>query len=159
VSRLTRALVTLVLLAMPCASHALITCQINGGAIGFGSYNVLSLMPLDSVGSITVTCTRVLGQASANVSVSIGPSQNTGGTTTRRMMQQGGTDLLDYNLFSDPGRTVVWGTGNAAAVQQVTVPASRGGVQRVFQIYGRIPPGQNVSVGTYGDTLSITIDP
>jgi spore coat protein U-like protein len=159
VSPLTRALVSLALLAMPGASHALITCQINGSAMSFGAYNVLSLVPLDSVGSITLTCTRVEGQANANVLLSIGPSQNTGATNVRRMRREGGSDLLDYNLFRDAGRSAVWATGNEAVVQRVTVPASRGTVQRVLQIYGRIPPAQNVSVGNYGDSLTLTVDP
>lgn len=158
-SPLNRALLALALLAAPCASHALITCQISGSAMSFGAYNVLSLVPLDSVGSITVTCTRVAGQANANVSLGIGPSPNTGATNVRRMRQQAGTDLLDYNLFSDPGRSAVWGMGSEAVVQQVTVPASQGTVQRVLQIYGRIPPAQNVSVGTYSDHLTLTVDP
>jgi spore coat protein U domain-containing protein, fimbrial subunit CupE1/2/3/6 len=159
VSPHARAFAFLVLFGTSCPSHAVITCQINGSAMGFGAYNVLSLVPLDSVGSITVTCTRFAGAPSVNVSVSIGPSQNTGGTSVRRMRQQGGTDLLNYNLFSDPGRSVIWGTANDAVIQQVTVPSNRGSVQRVFQIYGRILPGQNASMGNYGDSLTITVDP
>lgn len=158
-SRVSRILVVLVLLAAPGASHAQVTCQVSGSAMSFGSYNVLSLVALDSVGSVTITCTRVAGQASERISISLGPSQNSGATNIRRMRRQGGGDLLDYNLFSDPGRSAVWGTGNEAVVQQVVIPASQGTVQRVLEIYGRIPPAQNVSVGSYTDTLTLTVNP
>ena len=119
----------------------------------------MSLVPLDSVGSITVTCVRNQGQPTASVLVTIGPSQNTGAINVRKLRQQAGADLLEYNLFSDPGRSAVWGTGNQAVVQQVTVPPPVGSAQQVFQIYGRIPPAQNVSVGNYSDTLTLTVNP
>jgi spore coat protein U-like protein len=65
------------------------------------------------------------------------------------------SDLLNYNLFTDAARSAVWGDGT----QGTSTLSSK--VQRnkpwVATVYGRIPAGQNVPVGLYSDTLTVTI--
>ena len=66
-------------------------------------------------------------------------------------------DGLGYNVFTSPSMAVVWGdgTGGTSTVAMGPVPGRR--PLRPVTIYGRIPAGQNVSAGTYSDTLVVTI--
>jgi len=121
------------------------------GSINFGSYDVFSTIPLDSTGTIQILCDRT----QPNVVISIGPSPNSGGFNPRKMIRTGSTDLLAYNLYTDAGRTLTWGDGTGGT-STVT--------QKVFKntplnvtIFGRIPASQNAYVGSYGETVTVTI--
>ncbi|MCL5966951.1 MAG: spore coat protein U domain-containing protein [Deltaproteobacteria bacterium] len=54
--------------------------------------------------------------------------------------------VVDTGLHSRPGKTITPAGNNQEGPPPVTTT-----------VYGRIPPGQNVSVGSYGDTLTVTI--
>jgi spore coat protein U-like protein len=62
------------------------------------------------------------------------------------------TSSLFYNLFTDPSHLSIWGDGSPG-----TSLVSFSGTSGSRTIYGRIPAGQNVSVGTYGDTITVTL--
>jgi spore coat protein U-like protein len=72
-------------------------------------------------------------------------------TGTRQMTN--GTDNLNYELYQEAGRTTLWPaaapgvTGTAPSI----VPITHG-------IYGRIPALQDVSVGNYSGTVTITVE-
>jgi spore coat protein U-like protein len=71
------------------------------------------------------------------------------------MKHTAGSDLLSYNLYIDRNYTRIWGDGSGN-----TYTRSRNVGRRrpwLSTIYGRIPPGQDVSVGTYGETLTVII--
>ncbi|MEW6601253.1 MAG: spore coat U domain-containing protein, partial [Nitrospirota bacterium] len=108
--------------------------------------------PLDAAGTITIDCNETPPPA---VTISIGQSPNSGGFDPRAMRLAAGSELLSYNLYTDSGRTYIWGNGTG---NTVTVSA------RVFKnkpeartVYGRISPLQNVSAGSYRETLAVTI--
>ena len=121
------------------------------GSISFGNYDVFSTVPVDSTAAIQILCDKT----QPNVVISIGPSPNSGGFNPRKMIRTGSTDLLAYNLYTDAGRTLTWGDGTGGT-STVT--------QKVFKntplnvtIFGRIPASQNVYVGSYGETVTVTI--
>jgi spore coat protein U-like protein len=62
-----------------------------------------------------------------------------------------GTADLDYNLYSDAARLIVWGDGVSAS------DVSASGTSVDLPIYGRIPARQNVKAGVYVDTITITV--
>src|SRR5919107_5441062 len=119
-------------------------CSVTATSIAFGSYDVFSAAPLDSVGTISYRC---LGNANATITISRGQSSTFG----PRILAKG-AERLSYNLFLDAARTIVWGDasggtqpyvdGDAPNNQTVTIP-----------IYGRIPADQDVSAGVYSDTV------
>ena len=127
-------------------------CIISTTPVNFGSYDVFSASPTDSTGLITITCNET---PAPTAPVSIGPSPNSGGFNPRKMKLTSGTDLLNYNLYTDTTRTSIWGDGTSGTVR----------VSRTFQknkpqnltVYGRIPPGQDVRAGTYTDILTVTL--
>ena len=128
-------------------------CTVAATGVNFGSYDVFVITPLSSTGSITVTCDLV---PPADVTMSIGTSPNSGVMNPRQMKQLTGTDLLNYNLFTDATRTSIWGdgTGGTTTVFLKNVKKNK---PVTVTVYGSIPAGQNVSVGSYSDILTVTI--
>jgi len=132
--------------------HAVVVrnCTVVASPVDFGNYDPLvanRTQPLDSMGTVTVECTR--GTA-PTVELDLGSNAD---GTTRRMSE--GTEFLVYELYSDPGRTTIWGTGS----QGVKLPASPGigGGATPETIYGRIDAGQNAAPGDYNDTVNVTV--
>lgn len=134
---------------MPMASaHA--ACSLSGAAIAFGTYNPISPTNLDSAGSVIYRC------AGRDRNITITLSRG-GGTSyaTRRMVK--GTEQLFYNLYRDAARTVIWGDGTGGT-QAYTIGNPQPNNQDIsVPIFGRIPAGQNVSVGSYNDTITVTL--
>jgi len=133
--------------------------------MAFGVYDVFSVLPTDGTGSVVITCTDDGTPGGLNVDVSIGlsPSATSGTTSNRQMQLVSGTDRLNYNLFQDAGYSVIW--GDIPGVDDLLIPKvkvpKKGSitVSPPVTIYGRIPPGQEVSVGTYTDSVVLTINP
>lgn len=127
-------------------------CHVSATPVAFGSYDVFSSVPLDSTGTISVSCDEV---PPADVTVAIGPS-SAGGFLPRRMRSaSGGT--LDYNLFTSPSMSTVWGDGTAGTSTVLLRNVKRNKPPVVSTIYGRVPARQDVAAGSYSDTLTVTI--
>jgi spore coat protein U-like protein len=69
-------------------------------------------------------------------------------------MQSGGS-TLDYNLYLDASRSSVWGdgTGGTTTYQATALIETN----TTVTIFGRIFGAQNAAVGTYSDSLVVTI--
>ncbi|HPO36233.1 MAG TPA: spore coat U domain-containing protein [Syntrophales bacterium] len=106
--------------------------------IAFGEYDVTSSSPTDAAGDMTFKCTK-------------GTSFKTYITGTRQMSN--GTDNLTFQLYSDPGRSTVFPSDNSGSSENASSSAPI-----TKNIYGRIPAGQDVSVGQYTDSLVITVN-
>ncbi|HSN04813.1 MAG TPA: spore coat U domain-containing protein [Nitrospira sp.] len=136
---------------LPAAAHAAINCTITTVAVAFGAYNVYSSTPLTSAGSVTITC-RGIGVGTDPVSVSLSAG-NSGSFQPRRMLR--GLETLTYNLYLDAAHTQVWGDGTGGTQRFASVSNNRA---LNLAVFGHIPPGQDVSVGTYSDTIIATIN-
>jgi spore coat protein U-like protein len=123
------------------------TCTVATTDLAFGTYDPLIVngagagSDLTGQATITVTCT-----AGASPLVWISP-----GTAGRIMT---GSGNLIYEMYSDPGRTTVWGSTSGTSVQ---LPVSSG-VAQPLTIYGVVPRGQNVPVGAYSQTVTVTVN-
>lgn len=146
--------VAVLLLLLLAADRTHAACNVNATGVNFGAYDVFSPVPLDSTGTVSVSCDEL---PPPDPVISIGPSGITGGFYPRRMRHSSGSGALDYNLFSDPSMTAVWGDGTAGTSTVQLRNVKRQKPPEVVTIYGRIPPGQNVSTGAYSDTLTVTI--
>lgn len=116
----------------------------------FGAYNPLSANPLDAQSSITVRCT---GLGIGILRIQMGPGL--AGTVGNRQMQQG-SFRLPYGLYTNNARTTAWGDGTAGTSAVVRLVFT--GLEFTQQIYGRIPPAQNMPVGPYSDQLIVQLD-
>ena len=124
-------------------------CSISATSVSFGSYDVFASTPTDTTGTVSFTCT---GNADVTITLSKG-----GGSTFNPRTLSGGTDTLNYNLYKDAARTTIWGdgTGSTSSYTQLNVPNS---TAQNLTIYARIPAAQDVSAGTYTDSVTVTID-
>lgn len=120
-------------------------CGVSPATLSFGSYSIFSLTPLDSTVTLNVTCTP-----NTKVTVSIGPSATSGGIAQRQMSSPATPTLLNYNVYTNKKRSIIWGDGADSVTQQSN---------KKFVLYGRIPAGQSVQAGSYSDTLIITVTP
>lgn len=125
-------------------------CTISTTSVNFGTYNVFNGSALDSTGTITYNCNA----AAKNISVSL--SKGTSSTYSPRTMSKS-AELLGYNLFRDAARTTIWGDGTSGT--SVYLDASPPKDTNVnLTVYGRVSAGQDVSAGTFSDTVSATIN-
>lgn len=147
----------LVLLVTFSCGQASAACTVSITSINFGTYDVFAPSPTDSVGTVTVSCTDPFPGVYAYVS--IGSSPNSGSFNPRKMKRSAGTDLLNYNLFTTSSRTTIWGDGTAGTSWVRTPLRVRNRRPATMNVYGRIPAGSDVSVGSYSDTLVVTVTP
>ena len=129
-------------------------CTIATAPVAFGAYDPVSAnatTALNGTGTVNVTCTN-----GATTTVTLGQGANPGGGSTAaapaRRLKDGGTDLLTYSLYSDTGRTVVWGDTAGTGVAHTGT-----GALAALTVYGAVDPGQNVPAGNYSDTVVATI--
>lgn len=141
-----------VALSAPAAANAAPSCSIDSVVgVAFGAYNVFSASPLDSTGSITYSCS---GAGEADL-VAVELSRGGAPGFSPRLLAQAAL-TLDYNLYLDAARTTIWGDGSGGT-SRYTLVGTGNNDSVVVTIYGRIPAGQNASVGVYGDTITVTL--
>ncbi len=137
-----------VLVTLAAASPAIAACTISASGVAFGSYNVFSITPLDASGTVTIQCSPL----ALNVQVQL--SRGGAPSFSPRQMRQGGS-TLDYNLYTDVTRLLIWGDGTAGT--QVFAALVAALVDVVVPVYSRIPARQNVPAGAYTDTITATV--
>jgi spore coat protein U-like protein len=126
-------------------------CTITTAPVNFGAYDPVAAnatAPLDGIGTVTVTCTK-----GAAAKVGLGVGSNAQGTTRR--MGGGTTSYLTYELYRDSSHTTVWGDTVDNALD---VPAAPSRNPQSFTVYGRVVAAQDVTVGSYTDTVVATVN-
>jgi spore coat protein U-like protein len=126
-------------------AHVSKSCSISATNLNFADYNQVQL---DGQSQIHLTCTD-----GTPWNVGLDGGSFPGALTSRRSMSGPGPSQLDYQLYSDPARTVVWGNN----VGSDTVPGTANGFPQTLNVYGRIPAGQRVRNGGYVDTITATV--
>ena len=132
------------------------SCTVTTGSVAFGSYDGGAPGDSDSSGYVDVqcSCTPVNDCTDLPYTIEIQAGAS-GSLAPRRMERSGGTETLDYHLYQDSGRTTLWGTG-ANALGRTYGAAIFDTAQR-STIYGRVPAGQHVLPGTYGETPAVAM--
>jgi spore coat protein U-like protein len=111
-------------------------------SLAFGNYDPFSTVALDAVGQLELRCSA---KSTATVSISAGSS----GTFAARQLRSP-NGALEYNVFLDAARQVVWNSLNVYFSTERT---------ELVPIYARIFPRQiDASAGTYTDTLVVTVE-
>lgn len=149
----------LLALAAPAAAANTSCRVVSGGGFAFGSYDILSARPADSQATLTVSCERNGGPAGVTLTVGLDQGNHGSSVSARRMRHAGGRpDFLRYGLYRDAARTSVWGSSDRVdTMDAVLMVPDRGTASVQFTIFGRIPPRQDVHIGSYGDAVRVTI--
>jgi spore coat protein U-like protein len=64
-----------------------------------------------------------------------------------------GANVLTYNLYTSAARTVIWGDGTGGS----STISARSNSTTILDLFGQIPAGQDVGVGTYTDSITTTV--
>lgn len=120
------------------------TCSASAGALAFGTYTGSQV---DGAASLSVSCT-----STTPYTVSLNPGTGTGATVAVRKMTSG-ANTLSYTLYSDSGRTTLWGQ----TIGTDTVAGTGNGSAQAISVYGRVIAGQLPVPALYSDTVTATI--
>lgn len=134
-------------------AFATAVCSVSSTGTAFGTYDTLSGSSKDVVGMVSVTCTGSIGDA-VSYTISLSPGN---GSFVARNMQSGGAQL-QYNLYSDGARQIIWGdgTGGTSVISDnYSLPAATS--TRNYMVYGDIPIQTGPPAGAYLDTVVITL--
>jgi len=128
------------------------TISAGGSVVNFGLRSIISAN-LDATTVIAVQCT-----SSSPWSVGLDNGQNVSGSQ-RRMTN--GSSFVNYNLYTDSGRTNPWLTTSSAGsctggAGTCVLGTGNGGFQFIT-IYGRVPGPQTPVAGFYSDTVIATV--
>ena len=152
--RISAALLMLLLCTRPAAAllcgSILDPITVSATPLNFGTYLPGSASSAST--TIKVACTIPLDLLTDfTVSLSAGNAL----TPATRLLRHG-SDQLGYNIFADAGYTAIWGDGSAGSVTQgFSSVLALGSVQ--FTGYGRLPQGQYVPAGAYGDRITVRV--
>ena len=150
------------LLLAAAAARADTTCRITmGGGLAFGVYDSITVVPNDSMTTVSALCARVGGPRFVTITVQVGQGANGSSVNARRMASTSvAGEYLNYGIFRDTGRSAVWGfsTGVDTLSQTLSID-NNDRATATIPIYGRIPAQQDVAVGSYRDSVTVTITP
>lgn len=127
------------------------TCTITGGNLEFGQYDTLDTNPDFAQLALRVACT----QGTTNqIELDEGTHAAAGSTAAApaRRLDGANGDFLSYDLYTDAGRTDVWGGGASSNAYAAADADEHDSI-----IYGKITERQDVVSGTYTDTVIATI--
>ncbi|MFO1418475.1 MAG: spore coat U domain-containing protein [Methylotetracoccus sp.] len=138
------------------------SCSVNTIPVAFFAYDTLSPTPnISGMGTIQVTCEHTAPQGAEVVSYTVSLSRGLSGTYLPRQMVKG-SERLEYNLYQDASRVVIWGDGTSGSLPVTsvlpTLSDSNPIAQDTLNVYGRIPERQNVRAGMYSDTITVTVE-
>ena len=124
------------------------TCLINSAStLNFGnSIGVLSAN-VDQQSAIQITCTN-----STPYTIGLNAGAGTGATVATRKLTSG-ANTVNYTLYSNSGRTTVWGN----TISTDTVAGTGNGSAQNYTVYGRIPAQTTPAPGSYTDTITVTV--
>ena len=123
------------------------SCTINSAStLNFGSQGVL-IANVDQTSTLQVQCTNT-----TPYNIGLNAGTGTGATVAVRKMTSGAA-IVNYSLYSDSGRTTVWGN----TVGTDTVAATGSGASQSYTVYGRVTAQTTPAPGTYTDTITVTV--
>ena len=147
------------MVAWPLPTHAApINCGFTITNLSFGTVDLTLNTAFDITATLSANCT---GDAGVVVRVCPNINAGSGGTTTgspRFMLS--GSDKLNFDLYQDASRTVVWGSYlwaySSYTAPTIDITLNGGGAgSATATVYGRISAGQQVLLpGSYSSSFS-----
>ncbi|MFN8695777.1 MAG: spore coat protein U domain-containing protein [Burkholderiales bacterium] len=129
-------------------------CAVTASSVNFGVYDPLAAAPTTASGALTITCT----QGTAPV-LTVGLGLNELGSVRRL---SSGSAFIPYSLLQPTSNA----PGASCAGASVAFPSAAPGfaltaapsiASRSYNVCAQIAPGQDVSVGSYTDTVVVTV--
>ncbi|MEG2803721.1 spore coat U domain-containing protein [Stenotrophomonas sp.] len=133
-------------------------------ALAFGTITNWAATATNAMTSFTITCNTaalsILGSASVRACLKIGTGSTGSTLLPARTMTNATSDPMAFQLYSNAGRSTVWGSvpGGSPAAVVVTlnygVPLITGGSgAQTVTIYGQVPAAQVLSAGSFASSF------
>lgn len=130
------------------------SCSVSTTPVNL-AYNPFDNSDQAAAGYIQVSCAPAVGVTSVSLAIGVSTG-NSAAYSTRKLTSS--SSALNYNLYTNSSHTTILGDGTVGTqrisdsfiTQLVTVTKN-------YPFYTLIPRGQNVTPGTYTDTLVVTI--
>ena len=122
------------------------TCVVSASNLNFGSVGLLS-SNVDAATTLSVTCTNGLPHT-----IQLDGGLSGANDPTQRKMTSGGSEVT-YGLYLDSSRSLSWGDENGGQYLSETGT----GLAQSHHVYGRVPSQPTPPVGTYSDTVVVTV--
>jgi len=125
-------------------------CAVVATDLIFGNYSSVSATANDATSTVVATCT-----AGVSYTVAAGEGTGAGATVAARSMTgivTGGA--LNYLMYSNAGRTTLWGDGTLGTTMFTGTAAL---VPQNYTVYGRVPALQHPAAGLYADLVTVTL--
>lgn len=119
----------------------------------FAVYDALLGTDTTINGDVTVSCTVIVVDTLPSFTVALSTGGG-GGFNPRKLTFLSNT--LDYNLYTSSSYTTIWGDGTGGTATQ-TYSSSSGLAVKSFTVFGRVPKNQYVPIGTYLDSITVTV--
>jgi len=137
------------------------SCSVSPDGPAFGAYDPFVGGSVTTTGTITLRCTTarpVQEQIKPVIRLSAGSSNDYARRTLRNGSAPGG--VLYYNLYTGSDYAMIWGdgSGGSSVVSDRFFAQALSPVTRTYTIYGRIPAAQDPAVGSYTDTIIVTVE-
>ena len=116
--------------------------SLAAGTLAFGNIGSTASAPTSATGTINVTCT-----ARSPFTVYMGSGQNALNGTNRMVS---GSNYLKYVLYADSSFSTAWTNTNGVA-------GTGTGTSQNLTVYGRIPTQPTPPLGSYTDTVIVTL--
>jgi spore coat protein U-like protein len=155
-SEMLRAVSFLLFLLLPSLSWAQ-SCSFSVSNMNFGAVDTLSGSQINSTATININCS---GLALQRILICPNLGSGSGGATSAAARQMlSGANTLNYQLYSDTARSVIWGSFSwpyaARSPAYALTLNALGSGSGTITIYGAVPGGQSlVTPGTYLSTFS-----
>ena len=130
--------------------HAINNCKLNFTPIDFGLYYPMQAGHLDVTATLDIQCTGTPGN------FTVGASPGSSNSFTLRTMTSG-TEQLNYNLFIDAARSIVWGDINTPNVIVANSSGGNSPNRPPINIFGREFSLQDPAPGLYSDVVTVTV--
>lgn len=124
----------------------------NLGTINFGSVSALNSIIRQPYSSTTSGALNLY--CSAGTTYNIGINNGANPLSNQRRLAGGTTEYINYNLYKDNSYSEAWGATGSA---QQSGTATAIGTAIPLTIYGEVPIQTTPSVGTYTDTVNVTV--
>jgi len=126
-------------------------CLVSSQDLNFGTYNPLATGNVDVSSQININCT-----SGTDFTIKLNAGQHSSGGFNRNMSD--GTNQLAYQLYTDSTRLTIWGdgtNGTSTVTGTGTGPGSGNTLHEI--VYGQLPALQPIPVGTYSDSINVTV--
>jgi spore coat protein U-like protein len=148
----------LALLVVPDEARAQ-SCSGSASNLTFGAIDTLSTTSADQTTQVRIDCTGTRGRT-VWVCLHIGDGSGGSSTSLTPRYLRSGANTLSFDLYTDPGRTIIWGSGvfqgqnpRGPLVDTVQI-GSDGSGSKTFTMYGRVFGGQPTTpLGTYSSSF------